>query len=151
MITNGNLVRWIFKKNCSFTPKQVGLFYLAQSIFSLIVASFFLIQGIWLILPFTILELVVLGVALLMYARHATDYEEVLLSNQTLVIIRSDANSVNTISANLLWVKLANELTVKKLIGIEYKGEVIEIGKFIHLHKRDEFRMQLATSLKKMM
>jgi uncharacterized membrane protein len=129
----------------------VGLFYLAQSIFSLIVASFFLVQGIWLILPFTLLELIVLGVALLIYAKHATDYEEILLNKEALVIVRSDANRINTFKASLLWVKLSKELTAKKLIGVEYMGQVVEIGKFIHLHKRDAFRMQLANSLRTMM
>lgn len=150
MNTNSDPVRWIFKKNCSFTPKQVGLFYLAQSIFSLIVASFFLIQGIWLILPFTLFELLLLGIALLIYAKHATDYEEILLNQDTLVITTTHANQVNILTANLLWVKLSKQLTVKKLIGIEYKGQIIEIGKFIHVQKREDFRMQLAKSMRMM-
>lgn len=150
MNTKCDPVRWIFKKNCSFTPKQVGLFYLAQSVFSLIVASFFLIQGIWLILPFTLLELIVLGIALLIYAKHATDYEEIMLNHDQLVITHYDANKLNTFVANLLWVKLSKKPTEKKLIGIEYKGQVIEIGRFIHLHKRDEFRSQLAHCIKTM-
>jgi uncharacterized membrane protein len=150
MNTNNDPVRWIFKKNCSFTPKQVGLFYLAQSVFSLIVASFFLIQGIWLILPFTLLELIVLGFALLIYAKHATDYEEIMLNHDQLVITHYEANKLNTFVANLLWVKLSKKPTEKKLIGIEYKGQLIEIGRFIHLHKRDEFRSQLAHCIKTM-
>ena len=150
MNTNSDPVRWIFKKNCSFTPKQVGLFYLAQSVFSLIVASFFLIQGIWLILPFTLLELIVLGFALLIYAKHATDYEEIMLNHDQLVITHYEANKLNTFVANLLWVKLSKKPTEKKLIGIEYKGQLIEIGRFIHLHKRDEFRSQLAHCIKTM-
>jgi uncharacterized membrane protein len=150
MITNCEQIRWIFKKNCSFTPKQVGLFYLAQSFFSLMIASFFLLQGIWLVLPFTLLELVVLAIALLIYARHATDFEEIVLENGLLQVRTSNANQVNIFQANAAWVKLSNQLTSSKLIGIQYQGNVKEIGKFIHLQKREAFKKQLERSLRTM-
>ncbi|NCY00950.1 MAG: DUF2244 domain-containing protein [Burkholderiaceae bacterium] len=61
---------WHMKRNCSFTPKQVGYFYLSMLMFSSLIATYFLVQGIWMILPFTIIELTALGIALLIYARH---------------------------------------------------------------------------------
>ena len=151
MNTNIEPSRWIFKKNCSFTPKQVGLFYLAQSLFSLMVASFFLLQGVWLILPFTLIELIVLAIALLIYAKHATDFEEIALENGMLTVTTANANQVTTFQANAAWVKLSNELTSSKLIGIRYQGQIKEIGKFIHFQKRAAFKKQFEKSLRAML
>jgi uncharacterized membrane protein len=72
---------WMMRRNCSFSPKQLGLFYLAQSLFALIVASFFWWRGVWLVMPFTLIELSVLAILLLIYARHTSDYESVKLEN----------------------------------------------------------------------
>lgn len=141
-------LQWMFKKNCSFSPKQVGLFYLAQSIFSLLVACFFIWQDIWLILPFTLLELVVLAIALLIYAKHATDYESILLESGVLTIERSTAGKVTLFSANPQWLKITKELTKNKLIGIQYQGHITEFGRFIHLSQREAFKKQLELSLK---
>ncbi len=142
-------VQWVFKKNCSFTPKQVGLFYIAQSGFSLIVAGFFLSQGVWLILPFTILELVVLGIALLIYARHATDYERITLNNGKLVLDTSNAGAVKQQIFNPSWVRLERLLSPRKLITMMYQGQKIEIGQFMHVSLRNDFLHELNQELKK--
>jgi uncharacterized membrane protein len=147
MIKNKEPIRWIFKKNCSFTPKQVGLFYLAQATFSLLVAGFFLWQGIWVVLPFTFIELIVLAILLLLYAKHATDYEEILLEDGLFVLKMSNGYRVTEFAASASWLQLSNQLTPKKMIGVYYQGKLKEFGKFIHLHKREDFRKELESYL----
>ena len=122
-------MQWLFKKNCSFTPKQVGIFYLAQSTLSLIVASFFLYQGVWLILPFTLLELAVLAIALLIYARHATDYEKIDIRQGELLVETSNAGKVMQFVFNPSWV--------------------LEVGRFIHVSLRKNFLVEFAQALRK--
>jgi uncharacterized membrane protein len=133
------LHQWIFRKNCSFTPRQVGLFYIAQSSFSLFVAIFFLIQGIWIVLPFTILELIVLAVALMIYARHATDFESIILKQGQLEIETSIAGKNELIILNSAWVQLSSMLTDKKMIQMRYQGKTIEIGRYLHASLREAF------------
>ena len=128
-------MQWLFKKNCSFTPKQVGIFYLAQSTLSLIVASFFLYQGVWLILPFTLLELAVLAIALLIYARHATDYEKIDIRQGELLVETSNAGKVMQFVFNPSWVRVDSVLNSQKLISINYQGQVLEVGRFIHVSR----------------
>ena len=142
-------MQWLFKKNCSFTPKQVGIFYLAQSILSLIVASFFLYQGIWLVLPFTLLELIVLAIALLIYARHATDYERIAIRPGELLVEKSNAGKVVQFVFNPSWVRVDNVLSSQKLISVKYQGQVIEIGRFIHVSLRQNFLIDFAQALRK--
>ena len=132
-------MQWLFKKNCSFTPKQVGIFYLAQSTLSLIVASFFLYQGVWLILPFTLLELAVLAIALLIYARHATDYEKIDIRQGELLVETSNAGKVMQFVFNPSWGRVDSVLNSQKLISINYQGQVLEVGRFIHVSLRKNF------------
>ena len=142
-------MQWLFKKNCSFTPKQVGIFYLAQSTLSLIVASFFLYQGVWLILPFTLLELAVLAIALLIYARHATDYEKIDIRQGELLVETSNAGKVMQFVFNPSWVRVDSVLNSQKLISINYQGQVLEVGRFIHVSLRKNFLVEFAQALRK--
>jgi uncharacterized membrane protein len=145
---SGPLQTWLFKKNCSFTPKQVFLFYIAQSTFSLLVAGGFLIQGIWQILPFTILELLVLAIALLIYARHALDYESITVNPNELIIETSYAGKFQSIHWNPDWVQLGRILTKNKLIELSYQGKKLEIGQFLHVSLREDFLHDLQQSLR---
>jgi uncharacterized membrane protein len=142
------LHQWIFKKNCSFTPRQVGLFYIAQATFSLFVASFFLFQGVWIVLPFTFLELIVLAFALLMYARHATDFEVITLKKGQLEIETSVAGINQLMVFNSSWVQLSSQLTDKKMIRIGYQGKTFDIGKFLHASLREDFLRELQRYLR---
>jgi len=142
-------MQWLFKRNCSFTPKQVGIFYLAQSTLSLIVASFFLYQGVWLILPFTLLELAVLAIALLIYARHATDYERIDIRQGELLVETSNAGKVMQFVFNPSWVRVDSVLNSQKLISINYQGQVLEVGRFIHVSLRKNFLIEFAQALRK--
>ncbi len=68
---------WLMRRNCSFTPKQVGIFYLSMVFFSGLITTYFWWIGAWMVLPFAVIELSVLGIALMIYARHASDYEKI--------------------------------------------------------------------------
>lgn len=140
--------QWIFKKNCSFSPKQVGLFYLAQSVFSLFVAGFFLLQGVWIVLPFTFLELTILAIALLIYSKHATDYEIIAIGRGILKIELCHAGKVEQLIWNPTWVQLQKILNDRKLIGLSYQGQEREIGRFLHVTARDKFLQDLKSQLR---
>ena len=62
---------WLMKRNCSVSPRQFVLFYLSLALFSLFIAFLLVLSGAWLVLPFTGIELLAVGVAFAIYARHA--------------------------------------------------------------------------------
>ena len=142
-------IEWLFKKNCSFTPRQVGLFYLAQSALSLLVAGFFILQGIWIVLAFTCIELIVLAIALLIYARHATDYERITLRPGELMIEISQAGQLIQYVWHISWVKLDRILSPNKLISLAYQGKSIEVGRYMHVSVRQDFLLEFAQELRR--
>jgi uncharacterized membrane protein len=131
---------WHMKRNCSFTPRQVGLFYLSMVCFSSLIASYFWWHGAWMILPFTFAELFVLGVALLIYARHASDYEKIKLSGTELTVELFLGNRRTVKHWNAPWVRVKDpELNLdakKQLVVLEMGQEAIQIGQFIVADQR---------------
>ena len=64
---------WVFRRNCSMSPRQLIVFYASLCVVSLIVASIAWDVGGSLVLPFTGIELGSVALALVVYGRHATD------------------------------------------------------------------------------
>ena len=72
---------WILKRNCSLTPRQSAAAYALLCTGSFGVALFFLLQGYWIVLAFSLVEMAAVGWALLHYARHALDVERIALTD----------------------------------------------------------------------
>lgn len=77
---------WTLRRNCSLSPRQVARAYAVLCAGSLAVAVGFLAHGVWLVLAFSLVELALVGLALLLYARHATDHERIALSESGLLV-----------------------------------------------------------------
>jgi uncharacterized membrane protein len=72
---SGQNIHWFLKRNCSVTPSQLGWLYASLCVVSLGIGTLFWLHGAPLVLPFAWLELTAVGVAFMVYARHATDGE----------------------------------------------------------------------------
>lgn len=76
----------LIKRNCSIGPRGLLLVFALLGALSIGIAVAFAVLGAWLILPFAGLEVVLLGVAFWMTARHATDYERIELARDRLSV-----------------------------------------------------------------
>lgn len=77
---------WACKRNCSISPRQLLGFFVSLSLVSMLVAGLCWVGGAKLVTPFTLLELLVMAVALLAYARHAADRERVEFGAERVVV-----------------------------------------------------------------
>ena len=82
---------WHLRRNCSVTPRQLALLYAGLSAVSLTIGVGFWMMGATLVLGFAGLELVAVGAAFLIYARHAADGETVSLQGERLIVERKCA------------------------------------------------------------
>jgi uncharacterized membrane protein len=64
-INSGGSYRFIFSPNCSINWRQLLIFYVFTCFVALSVSLFNILQGIWMVLPFSGVEMLVLGVALM--------------------------------------------------------------------------------------
>jgi uncharacterized membrane protein len=143
---------WLMRRNCSFTPKQVGIFYLSMVVFSGLITTYFWWIGAWMVLPFAVIELSVLGIALLIYARHARDYEKITLQNSELTIELNLGDKNSLTQWNAPWVRVKDPESLhdrkKDLVILESGAQTISIGQFILAEKRHDLAKEIRQALR---
>jgi len=129
------------------SPGQLARAYLALCAASLLVASYFAVQGAWLVLVFSALELTAVAVAFVYFGRHATDREHVALSDSGLLVELVQAERVRQFRMDPQRTRVALPALRHGLIGLESNGSRIEVGRFVSERKRREFARELNREL----
>jgi uncharacterized membrane protein len=137
-------VHWKLLKNCSVTPKQLGWFYVSLCIVSFGIATMFWLLGAKMVTPFALLELTAVGAALLVYARHATDGERLMLQGNSLVVEQSHAGKISRAEFDRDRVRVEPHTDDRSLIELSGQGRRVQIGR----HVRPELRPELARELR---
>lgn len=142
-------MNWLMKRNCSLSPRQVGYFYLSIVTVSVVIALTFALRGSWLILLFAVLEMAVLGCCLLMYARHATDYERVALEQDALVIESVSANRVTRHVFNARWVRVELDDSPGAELVLHSGTCAVSVGRYLDASRRRRFAQELSWWLRR--
>jgi uncharacterized membrane protein len=143
--TNG--WQWHFKRNCSISPRQLICIFGALALISLLIGGVFFFLGAFLVLPFSLLEILVLSIAFYYNAIHAVDYERLKVENNH-IIVEQKAGLKET------EIALAREFTrVKQLEGKKDLIELIQgekkalFGHHIHPNYRAKLMKELVSRL----
>jgi uncharacterized membrane protein len=142
---SGPAIHWQLRRNCSVTPSQLGWLYLSLCVLSLGIGLFFWVQGATLVLAFAGLEITVVGLAFLAYARHATDGEKISLQGARLVVECESAGRLERAEFAREWVRVEPKSGDNSLIELSGQGQTIEVGRFV----RPELRQVLAREIRK--
>lgn len=137
-------VYWRLKRNCSITPRQMCVMVMTLACVSLAVASFFWFQGALLVLPFAVLEVVALAVALVVFARHATDAEQISLANGELVVEWEFGGLLQRATFAPEWVRVEHQAGDGSLIQVSGHGRSVTVGR----HIRPDMRSVLAREIR---
>lgn len=138
--------QWVLKRNCSVTPRQLAGFYASLCVVSLGIATYFWAQGAVLVMPFAGVELLGVGWALLVYARHATDRECVVLSEGWLSVERWEAGRVDRVEFAAQWVRV-DAPHADGLLELRGEGKSVEIGRHVLAHQRAALAHELRAAL----
>jgi uncharacterized membrane protein len=141
-------MEWRLRRNCSVTPAQLGLLYASLCVVSLGVAGFFWAQGATLVLPFAALELLAVGTAFLVYARHATDGERVRLQEGWLVVEQENAGRVVRCAFPRDRVRVEPVDKVAGLIEVRGGGQAVSIGRFMRADLRPLLAREIRLALR---
>lgn len=138
---------WCFdlRRNVSITPRQLVLAYLLLCSVSLLVAGGFWWHGVGLVVMFTGAELVAVGVALLMVARHAGDRETVVLQGREVAVEQHVGPGVERMSFRAEWLRVEPAADDGSLVELSGEGRSVRIGR----HVRPELRVELARELRR--
>jgi uncharacterized membrane protein len=138
---------WLMKRNCSVSPRQFVLFYASLALFSSVIAGLVVIRGAWPVLPFTGIELLVVGVAFLIHARHTIDYERIRLYPNRLVIEQMSAQRLTQFEFNPRWVRVEHGASPRDPVKIVSRGQAIVVGVHLAHYRRAAFASELRSAL----
>lgn len=134
---------WMLKRNCCLTPRQLGLAYGVVCMLSLTVAAFCIAAGVWQIIFFSLLELTVVAIAFLVYARHATDREHIALSRDCLLVEQFDGDRVHRVRLDPLTARVGIPRHAYELIQLESHGVRVEVGRHVTAARRVQIAREL--------
>ena len=137
-------VQWLLKRNCSVTPAQLLGLFVSLSVVSLSIATFFWFQGATLVMPFAWAELMAVGAAFTVYARHARDGEKISLQGGQLVVELETAGRLQRAEFNRDWVRVEPKDGDGSLIEVSGQGRSVQVGR----HVRPELRPALAREIR---
>jgi len=137
-------VQWLLKRHCSVTPAQLGWFYVSLCVVSMAVAGFFWLQGVTMVMPFAGAELLAVGVAFLVFARHVGDGEKIVLEGRRLVVELETAGRLQRAEFNREWVRIEPRDGDGSLIEVSGQGRSVRVGR----HVRPELRPALAREIR---
>ena len=141
---SGQTIHWFLKRNCSVTPAQLGLTYAMLFTVSLGIGGFFWFQGAPLVMPFACLELIAVGSAFVVYARHATDGEKISLQGAQLVVELENSGRRVRSEFNRDWVRVEPQAGDGSLIELSGQGRKVQVGRYV----RPELRAVLAREIR---
>lgn len=130
----------VLKRNCSMSPKALAGVFAALALVVLAIGAGFALAGAWLVLPFAGLEVLLLGVAYLAYARHAADYERLEIEPGDLKVEVAQAHRV----ARYRLVNAKVSVEDGRVLLRDAKEE-LEVGRYLGA----EARVELAAELQK--
>ena len=142
--------QWTLQRNCAMSPRQVALAYAVLCAGSLGVSlAVFLLHGIWVVFAFSLLELSLVGLAMLIYARHALDHETIDLSDACLLVECVEADHHEQARLDPLWTRVSvGDERRRPLIKLESRGVKVEVGRFVTEARRRQVERELRQALR---
>ncbi|GAC1599846.1 MAG: DUF2244 domain-containing protein [Ramlibacter sp.] len=138
-------IHWLLRRNCSVSPAQLAWLYVSLCVVSLAIGTVFWWLGATLVLPFAWLELVAVGVAFVVYARHAADGERISLQGGQLVVELESAGRLERAEFDRDWVRVEPSAADRSLIEVSGRGRSVNVGRFV----RPELRPALAQEIRR--
>lgn len=124
------------------SPAGLAKVFAALAALVLAIGAGFAAAGAWLVLPFAGLEVLLLGAAFVLHARHAADYERIELQSGRLEIEVTEADRVARYQLQNARVSMEEGRVV-----LRDAKEEIEVGRHIGAEARAELVAELEKTL----
>ena len=145
---SGQNIQWFLRRNCSVSPAQLGGLYLSLCVVSLGIGAMFWAQGAVLVMPFVWLELVAVGVAFWIFARHASDGERISLEGSRLVVELESGGRLQRAEFNRDWVRVEPKNGGRSLIQLSAQGRSVEVGRYVLPELRSALAREIRMALR---
>ena len=142
-----NGYRFTLSPNCSISWRELLGFYLGTCVVALVVGLFFSLQGLWLVLPFSGLEMMALGAALYVTSRKVYRREVITLDSKRITIEKGVRRIHQRWEFETSWTRLvdgkSDDLQPRRKLLIRSHGKQVEVGEFLDNFEKDALAFQL--------
>ncbi len=139
--------RIVLSPNCSITWRELVLFYLFTCLVAITVGLFFTLQGMWMVPPFSGLEILALGIGLYLTSRKVYRKEVITLDTDRTRIEKGVQRAVQSWEFKTPWVRIIDEprdgRNSRRRLAIGMHGAVVEVGSFLADSEKDALAFQL--------
>ncbi|MBK9135450.1 MAG: DUF2244 domain-containing protein [Betaproteobacteria bacterium] len=142
-------LQWHLRRNSSITPRQMLSAYALLCTLSLAVALGFWIGGARVVLAFTGFELMLIGAAMALFARHAGDRETLTLVGRSLLVERSVAERVERAAFSADWLTVEPAAGQNSLVELSGQGHTMRVGRFLRPELRGDFARELRRAMRR--
>jgi uncharacterized membrane protein len=111
------------------------------------IAGAFAMHGAWLVVPFAVLEVSALGLAFLIYARHAGDYEWIQVVSGEVTVELASASKVSRSVLAAPWVRVEYRGLPRDLVQLKCGKQRLAVGRFVPDATRKALAQELRTVL----
>ena len=143
----GTGCRLILTPNCSMSWRQLLAFYLLTCALAIAIGLLFTLQGQWLILPFSGLEMLVLGSALFITSRKVNRREIITVNDDRIRIEKGRHRAEERWVFKRCWVRLRDEIggenRPRRKLALGSHGSYVEVGDFLSNIEKDELAFRL--------
>ena len=146
-VAGGETAEYVYtaRRNNSLTSSgRVLVFGFIVAVSLGIAAGFSLVFGAWPILPYAVVEMAVLYLALRYIDRHAGDYERVTIMGNSVAVEVQEGAHVTRLELNRHWAQVVCEANGSR-IALRSHGREIEVGR----HLREGERLAMARDLRR--
>lgn len=137
----------ILRPNCSMKWSLVVRFYLVFCLLSFFIAAGFAYFGYWMVLPFSGLEIILLGAGLYITCRKTYKQEVITFKGDSIFIEKGvkKVSESHELNAGLVRLVIENKekSTNNHKINIGLYGKYIELGEFLDCDEKDSLAFEL--------
>ncbi|MEI6618533.1 MAG: DUF2244 domain-containing protein [Betaproteobacteria bacterium] len=133
------------RRTSPVTPAQMLVLFGCLSLVSLCVGLFFWLQGALLVLPFAVLEILVVGICFLVFSKHVLDQERIVVDAMQVVVEHEQGGVRERAQFRREWVRIEPQGGEHSLIAVSGQGQTVQVGRYV----RPESREALAHALRR--
>lgn len=141
-------LQWVLKRNCSITPRQLGAVYMSLCLLAMAISGGFWWHGARVVTAFAAVELLFVGIALLVYARHAGDREVLTLAAGSLAVECRHGRRIEHAEFNAEWLSVEPAAGQGSLVQLSGRGRTLRVGRFLRPEVRGAFAQELRRALR---
>jgi uncharacterized membrane protein len=135
------------------SPRRFAMLFASLATVSIVVASIFALSGAWLVLVFALVEVAALATAFVVYARHAGDYERIVVTPEALIVEFNSGTQVVRQQAHPAFARVEYPSSGpgagsgNSLIRLALGGKAVEVGRFVPRLKRERLAGEIRARL----